>query len=85
VPVVPAVAFDTTSVRAALDRLQVALGDFELTAANDALADLAGYGVPAGVAADLARLRDRVDSFDYGAAQIIVARLIEKLERITLP
>ncbi len=85
VPTVSTVAFDTTAVRAALDRLQVALGDFELTAANDALADLAGDGVPAGIAADLARLRNRVDSFDYGGAQIIVARLIEQLERITLP
>ena len=43
------------------------------SAANDALADLAALGVPAEAAADFTRLRDRVDSFDYDEAQVIVA------------
>ena len=76
---------DRAAVRAALERLQAALGDFELSAANDALADLAALGVPAEAAADLTRLRDRMDSYDYDEAQVIVARIVEHLERTTPP
>ena len=85
VPTVTTQLLDTTGVRAALERLQAALGDFELSAANDALADLAALGVPAEAAADLTRLRDRVDSYDYDEAQVIVARIFEQLERTTSP
>ena len=76
---------DTTGIRAALERLQAALGDFELSAANDALAGLAALDMPAEAAADLTRLRDRVDSYDYDEAQVIVTRIIEQLERTTQP
>ena len=72
---------DVTAVRVALERLQTALGDFELSAATDALADLAELGVPEGAEADLAHLRDRVESYDYDDAQTILARIVEQLER----
>ena len=72
---------DMAGVRAALERLQVALGDFELSAATDALADLTALGVPAGAEADLTQLRDRVDRYDYDEAQTILARIVAQLER----
>ena len=81
VPAVTTGPLDTTAVRAVLERLQTALGDFELSAANDAIADLAVLAVPSGATAELTRLRDRVDSFDYDEAQAIVARIVGQLER----
>ena len=62
----------------------MALGDFELSAATDALADLTALGVPAGAEADLTRLRDLVDGYDYDEAQTIVARMVAQLDRTTL-
>jgi two-component system sensor histidine kinase/response regulator len=76
---------DLASVRATLDRLQVALGDCELSAANDALADLAVLGLPSGAAADLTQLRDRMDNYNYDEARIVVARIVTQLERTTPP
>jgi two-component system sensor histidine kinase/response regulator len=73
--------FDTVEIRAALERLQVALGDFELSAATDALADLTVLGVPVGGEADLTQLRDRVDRYDYDEAQTILARIVARLDR----
>ena len=66
-------------IRAALERLQVALDDFELSAATDALADLTALGVPAGAEADLTQLRDRVARYEYDEAQPIVARIVAQL------
>jgi hypothetical protein len=71
---------DTIGIRTALDRLQVALGDFELSATTEALADLTAAGVPAGADADLTQVRDRVDRYD-DEAQIIRARIGAGLER----
>jgi hypothetical protein len=76
---------DLASVRATLDRLQVALGECELSAANDALADLAVLGLPSGAAADLTQLRDRMDNYNYDEARIVVARIVTQLERTTPP
>ena len=56
--VVPAAA------RAALERLQAALVDFDLSSASSALDDLDRTAMP-GVASDLARLRNHVDSYEY--------------------
>jgi hypothetical protein len=72
---------DMAGIRVALERLQVALADFELSAATDALADLTATGVPAGAEADLAQLRDRLDRYDYDEAQTILARLMAQLDR----
>jgi two-component system sensor histidine kinase/response regulator len=76
---------DTAGARAALDRLQVALDDSELSAATCALADLTACGVPAVAKADLARLRDRMDRYDYDEAQLILIRIVEQLERTSTP
>jgi two-component system sensor histidine kinase/response regulator len=76
---------DLASVRATLESLQLALDDCELSAANDALADLAILALPAGAAADLTQLRDRMDNYDYDEAQVIVARIVTQIERTTPP
>jgi two-component system, sensor histidine kinase and response regulator len=81
VPAVRTVALDTKGVRTALERLQVALGDFELSAMTDALAELTALGVPVAAEADLIRLRDRVQGYDYDEAQNILARIVTELER----
>jgi HPt (histidine-containing phosphotransfer) domain-containing protein len=72
---------DIAGIRVALERLQVALADFELSAATDALADLTATGVPAGAEADLTQLRARVNRYDYDEAQTILARIMAQLER----
>jgi hypothetical protein len=64
--------------RTALERLQAALGDSELSAASCALSDLGGVAMPGG-AADLALLRNHVDSYEYDEAQVLATRLLERL------
>jgi two-component system sensor histidine kinase/response regulator len=73
---------DMAGIRAALERLQVALADFELSAATDALADLCATGVPAGAEADLTQLRDRMDGYDYDEAQTILARIMRTMAQL---
>jgi HPt (histidine-containing phosphotransfer) domain-containing protein len=82
VPVAPAFAaqlMDTATARAALDRLQTALADFEMSAANEAVMELTVAGVPAAAASDLARLRDLVERYDYDEAQLVAGRIGELL------
>jgi signal transduction histidine kinase/ligand-binding sensor domain-containing protein/CheY-like chemotaxis protein/HPt (histidine-containing phosphotransfer) domain-containing protein len=81
VPTMSTAAVDTAGVRTVLERLRVALDDFELTAATEALADLTAVGVPVGAEADLSRLRNRVESYDYDEAQTILARIVAQLDR----
>jgi signal transduction histidine kinase/CheY-like chemotaxis protein/ligand-binding sensor domain-containing protein/HPt (histidine-containing phosphotransfer) domain-containing protein len=80
---VPAVGspLDMAGARAALERLQIALGDYELSATSEALADLTAVGVPPGAEADFTLLRDSVDRYDYDEAQTILARIVAELAR----
>ena len=66
------------AARAALERLQAALGDFDLSAASSALADLDRIAMP-GSAGDLARLRNHVDSYEYEEARVLATRLLEQI------
>ena len=63
--------------RAILERLQAALGDFDLTAASRAFADLDRVGMP-GNAADLTRLRRHIDGYEYDEARALVGTLLEQ-------
>ena len=65
--------------RAVLDRLQAALGDFDLTAASSALADLDRVGMPGGPAG-LAGLRNHIDSYEYEEARVLVTALLERVD-----
>ena len=64
--------------RAVLERLQAALGDFDLSAASGALADLDRVAMP-GNHSDLARLRTHVDSYEYDEARVLATRLLEQI------
>ena len=66
------------AARAALERLQAALGDFDLSSASSALADLDRTAMP-GAASDLARLRNHVDSYEYEEARVLATRLLGQI------
>ena len=66
----------TVEARAVMERLQAALGDFDLTAASSALADLDRAGMPPD-ARDLIRLRAHMDSYEYEEARVLVTRMLE--------
>jgi two-component system sensor histidine kinase/response regulator len=71
-PSVPAAA------RTALERLQSALGDFDVSGAATALADLDRLGMPEAVSY-LARLRTHIDSYEYEEASALTAVLLEHI------
>jgi HPt (histidine-containing phosphotransfer) domain-containing protein len=72
-PVVPVEA------RGPLTRLQAALGDFDLSAATGALAELDGVDMSR-AAAVLSRLRHHVDGFEYDEARAIAIRMLEQID-----
>jgi len=78
-PAEPDRPFVPAEARAALERLQAALGDFDLSAASRALSDLGNVAMPGGGAADLALLRNHVDSYEYNEARVLATRLLEQL------
>jgi two-component system sensor histidine kinase/response regulator len=73
----PESLFVPAEARSALTRLQSALGDFDLSAATSALAELDNVDMPrAGV---VSRLRHHVDSYEYDEARVIVTQLLEQI------
>jgi hypothetical protein len=64
--------------RVMLERLQAALGDFDVTAASSALADLDRVEMPDNDG-DLARLRDHIDNYEYDEGRALVTRLLEQI------
>ena len=78
-PAAEAVAGQLTlsgEARAALERLQAALGDFDVTAASIGLAELDRVGM--GDGGDLVRLHNHMDGYEYEEAQVLVSRLLEQ-------
>jgi two-component system, sensor histidine kinase and response regulator len=64
--------------RQALQRLQTALGDYDLSAASIALADLDRVAL-AGPATEMTQLRNHVDSYEYEEARALTTRLLEQI------
>ncbi len=64
--------------RPALQRLETALGDFDLSAASQALAELNRVAMPNNID-DLVRLRNHVDSYEYDEARALVTRLLDRI------
>jgi two-component system sensor histidine kinase/response regulator len=64
--------------RSALARLQTALGDYELSAATSALAELDRVDMTS-AASVLSRLRHHVDSYEYDEARAIATQLLEQI------
>ena len=74
----PETLFVPAAARSALTRLQTALGDFDLSAATSALAELESIEMPR-AASVLARLRHHVDSYEYDEARVIATELLEQI------
>jgi len=72
--------FDPAGVRAALERLQAALGDYDLSAATGALVEIEGVALPGGAAAELGTLRRHVDAYEYEEARTVAERLVAQVE-----
>src|SRR5262245_13229043 len=64
--------------RTALERLAEALGDFDLSGASTALADLEGIAASRGIG-DLTHLRNHVDRYEYDEARVLAIRLLEQI------
>jgi two-component system sensor histidine kinase/response regulator len=64
--------------RHALTRLQTALGDFDLSAATSALAELDGVDMPR-AASVRSRLRHHVDTYEFDEARVIATALLEQI------
>ena len=71
--------FDPAAAGAALDRLTVALGNYDASAASGALAELATSRLPPWAADDLGRLRRSVDGYEYDEARGIASRLLTRV------
>jgi hypothetical protein len=67
------------AARALLERLQSALGDYDSSAASTALAELGLVTMPGAAAAELARLRQHVDLYDYEEARALATRLLGQI------
>jgi PAS domain S-box-containing protein len=74
----PESLFVPAQARSALTRLQTALGDFDLSAATSALAELETVDMPR-AASVLSRLRHHVDSYEYDEARVVVSKLLEQI------
>ncbi len=72
-------SFDPRAAGAALERLTMALDDYDLSAAGGALTDLSASGLPAWAAGDLERLRHCVDGYEYSEARGIASRLLARV------
>ena len=66
------------AARPVLERLQAALGDYDLSAASSALADLERLAT-AGTVSDLALLRNHVDKYEYEEARDLATRLLGRI------
>jgi HPt (histidine-containing phosphotransfer) domain-containing protein len=75
----PAQVLVPPAARRALERLQAALGDFDLSAASTALAELDLVAMPGAAAGELARLRQHVDGYEYDEARALTTRLLGQI------
>ncbi len=77
-PPVTAPPSDPAKLRMTLEKLEAALSNFDLSASGEALTELDRLQAPVGMAADLARVRELIDGYEYDEAGQIVARLLER-------
>jgi len=71
--------YDRAVAGAALDRLTVAVDNYDLTSASGALAELGTAGLPDWAADDLGCLRRCVDGYQYDEARGIATRLLARV------
>jgi HPt (histidine-containing phosphotransfer) domain-containing protein len=65
------------AARPILERLQLALSNFDLSGASSALAEVEAIAIP-GVS-ELAAIRNHVDRYEYDEARVLVTRLLEQI------
>jgi len=75
----PESLFVPAAARGPLTRLQAALGDFDLSAATSALAELESVDLSR-AANLLSRLRQHVDGYEYDKAREIATQLLEQID-----
>jgi PAS domain S-box-containing protein len=75
----PESLFVPAAARGALTRLQAALGDFDLSGATSALAELESVDL-SGAANALSRLRQHVDGYEYDEARAIASQLLVQID-----
>jgi signal transduction histidine kinase/CheY-like chemotaxis protein/HPt (histidine-containing phosphotransfer) domain-containing protein len=73
-------AGDQVALRAALDGLRASLADGDPVGAESAVNALAAAGVPPAWRADLARLKDMADGYEFEAAADLAGRLAARLQ-----
>jgi len=74
----PESLFVPAAARGALTRLEAALGDFDLSAATSALAELESVDMRRAENV-LSRLRQHVDGYEYDEARAIASQLLEQI------
>jgi two-component system sensor histidine kinase/response regulator len=79
VPASPAESFDPSLAGDALQRLTTALDAYDLSAANDTLADLDKAGLGEWAADEYGGLRRSVDAYEYDQARAIATRLLARV------
>ena len=79
-PAAAGTPYDPARLRSSLEKLAAALGNFDLTASGEALAELAAIGTPPEIAGELERVRRLVDGYEYDEAAGVVARLLSRPE-----
>jgi signal transduction histidine kinase/CheY-like chemotaxis protein/HPt (histidine-containing phosphotransfer) domain-containing protein len=72
-----ATRLDASRINDVLRRLSAALGDFDLSASHDALAQL-GVAASPPLAAEIAKVRELVDQYEFDSAAAIVAGLLRQ-------
>ncbi len=72
---------EPSQIRGGLERLGIALDNSDPSAVAEAIAELVGWESPPEVAADLNRVRDLVDNYEYDQAAAVAARVREVWER----
>jgi signal transduction histidine kinase/CheY-like chemotaxis protein/HPt (histidine-containing phosphotransfer) domain-containing protein len=75
----PGRPFDRAVAGAALERLTVALDDYDLSSASGAMADLSTAGLPPWASEDLGRLRHSVEGYEYDEARTIASGLLARV------
>jgi signal transduction histidine kinase/DNA-binding response OmpR family regulator/HPt (histidine-containing phosphotransfer) domain-containing protein len=73
-------ATDPAKLRDGLERLRKALADYDLSNASEALRELRKAGTPRDIGADLARIDELAEGYEYDDAAALAARLIRKVE-----
>jgi two-component system sensor histidine kinase/response regulator len=72
--------FDPGKLREALERLSVSLDSLDPSACEAVLGDIAALGAPPDLAAELVRIRELTEGYEYDEAAALVAAILDGLK-----